>query len=311
MNKSNELLSKYIVVLLIPLLFILILMVTYRIYEGRFGNHITVKFAHSGPLYKNMPVYFRGYKIGQSLDVKPSEDYKHTLVKVWLYPRNPKLPEDVTAKVKKLNPNENYIDLINFDETLTEVLKNGSTIDGEPAFDLDAFLSDIDDSGVLIPLLQNFSDVLVSANKTSEEIRNFFSDSRLVVNDNRQSLKEASQNFNQTSKSLKKLTSKFNNSITEDKLNNTTSGVDKSVTNIQAASESIKNITSSVDCATRNLSQTVVNLDSALCETKAVATNAKAITGGLRETLGKRFAGLRLIFGQPLKEKSCKTRCNR
>lgn len=310
MDKSSENFSKNLIIILIPLLLILILIGTYLVYATHFGNHITIKFTQSGPLYNNMPVYFRGYKIGQTVKVRPSKDYKSTLVKVWLYPKEIKLPEDVTGKVKKLDSKKDYIDLITLDETLTKTLKNGSIIDGEPAFDLDAFLSEIADSGVIVPLLQHFSDALLSVNKTSEEIRNFFTDSRAVIKDNRQSLKQTTQNFNETSISLKQLTSRFNNSITDDKLNNTTSSVNKSATNIQSASESIKNITQNVDNATKNLDKTVEKVDCVMSDTKAITSNVKAITSGFCEVLNKRFAGIRIIFGKPLKNNKCHKNCS-
>jgi len=311
MNKPSETFAKYLIIILIPLLLILILMGTYRVYKIHFGNHITVKFSHSGPLYKGMPVYYKGYKIGQTLDVQPSKDYKSTLVKVWLYPKEIKLPEDVTAKVKKIDSRKDYIDLISPDDSVTTALKNGSTIDGEPAFDLDAFLSDIAEAGIIVPLLQNFSDTLVSANKTSNEIRNFFTDSRGVLKDNRQNLKQTTQNFNQASKSVTQLTSRVNHSITEDKLNDTTSSVNKSATNIQTASESIKNITQNVDNATKNLGKTMAKVDCVVADTKGITSNVKTITSGFCEVLSKRFAGLRIIFGKPLKNNKCPRNCTR
>jgi len=311
MNKSSETFSKNLIIILIPLLLILTLMGINRVYKMHFGNHITIKFTQSGPLYKNMPVYFRGYKIGQTLDINPSKDYKNTLVKVWLYPKEMKLPEDVSAKVKKIDSKSNYIDLISLDDTVTTTLKKGSTIEGEPAFDLDAFLSDIADSGVIVPLLQNFSDALISANKTSDEIRNFFTDSRGVLKDNRQNLKQTTQNFNQASKSVTQLTSRFNNAITDEKINRTTSSVDKSATNIQSASESVKNITQNVDNATKNLDKTMAKVDCVMSDTKAITSNVKTITTGFCEVLSKRFAGLRIIFGKPLKNNKCPKNCTR
>lgn len=309
MDKSLEICSKNLIIMLIPFLLTLILMGTYFVYASHFGNHITIKFARSGPLNNNMPVYFRGYKIGQTVRIKPSKDYKNTLVKVWLYPREIKLPEDVTGKVKKLDSKNDYIDLITLDETLTTTLKNGSVIDGEPAFDLDAFLSDIADSGVIVPLLQHFSDALLSVNKTSDEIRNFFTDSRTILKDNRLNLQQTTQNFKQSSISLKQLTSRFNNSITDDKINRTTSSVDKSAANIQSASENIKNITKNVDNATKNLDKTVAKVDCVVTDTKAITSNVKSITSGFCEVLSKRFAGIRIIFGKPLKNNTCKRNC--
>lgn len=282
--------KKYILACLI---LIIILATFFGLYERFFAYHITVKFSESGPLYINMPVYYKGYKIGRAKEIKPDKDYKYTFVKIVLYPQNPKLPENIIAKAKKLGIKKDYIDLVVSDEPSATLLKKGDIIDGEPAFDIEGFLSDIADADIIIPLLQNFSDVSVSANKTSEEIKNFFSDLRSTLKDNR-------QNINKTTKNLSKMTSKLNNSITEEKLNNTTSNIDKSSTNIKITTENIKNITENIDCATRNLDKTVAKIDCTISETKAIASNVKVITSGFREVLGKRFAGLRIIFGRPL-----------
>lgn len=288
---------KYRVMILILLFFALISLGVYRLYE-HFRFHIYAKFYESGPLYKHMTVCFKGYQIGYIQKITISEDYKYTLVKLTLYPENPKLPKDIKAVVKKHDVLKNYIDLISSDETSTAILKNGDIIEGKPIFNLEDALSEIEDSGIVTPLLENFSDTAVSLNKTSIKIGDFFSDSRSILKDNRQNLKH-------TTESLNKITSNFNLSFSKDKLHNTASSVEKSATNIQAASESVKNIAQNVDCATRNIDKTMKRIDSTLCEAHAVATNAKVITGGFREVLAKRFAGLRIIFGKPLNKNNC------
>jgi len=263
-----------------------------------------VKFVASGPLFKNMPVCFKGYRIGNTQKVILNEDYKYTLVKIVLYPKNPKLPKDITGVVKKHDMLGNYIDLIVSEEPSATLLQNGDIIDGKPFFDVGTFLAKIDDSDILIPLLQNYSDTALNISKTSTKIDNFFTDSRSILKDNRQNLKH-------TTESLNKITSNFNTSFNKDKLHNTASSVEKSATNIQVTTESVKNIAQSVDCATRNLDKTMEKIDSTLCEVHAVAANAKVITCGFREVLAKRFAGLRIIFGKPLNKDNCRQNCSK
>lgn len=311
MNKLFEIFSKYRMIILISLLFVFILLAISQLYDFYFRYNITAKFAESGPLYKNMPVYYKGYKIGQAKKITLSPDYKYTFVKIMLYPKKPKLSKDVVAKVKNHNVRKEYIELINPDEASSKLLKNGSTIDGEAAFDIEAFLSDIADSGLLIPLIQTFSDTLVSAGKTSTEIKNFFSDSRLILKENRKNIKQTTKDLTLSTKSLRKITTKFNNSITEDKLNNTTSSVDKSSTNILAASENIKKITESIDNATKNIDKTMEKVDCTVSEANEITSNVKVITNGFCQVLGKRFAGLRIIFGKPLNKNKCAKNCSK
>lgn len=293
MNKLFEIFSKYKHAILVLLIFILVLLFIFWLYDVKFRYYLIAKFTKSGPLYANMPVYYKGYKIGKVKKIEPSRDYKYVFVKLVLYPEDPKLSEDIIAKAKRLDTREDYIDLITPDEPSTTLLKSGSVIDGEAAFDAETFLSDLADADIVIPLLQHFSDLLVGANKTSDEIRNFFVDSSSILHDNRQNIRQTTEHLVSSTKSLKKITSKFNNSVTEDRLSNTVSNVGKSSDNILSATESIKNITASVDCATRNLDKTVAKIDSTM-------SNVRVITRGFCETLSKRFAGLRIIFGKPI-----------
>ena len=87
--------------------------------------------------------------------------------------------------------------------------------------------------------------------------------------------------------------------------------MDKSSTNIRVATENIKNITSDIKNATKNLDKTVAKIDCTISETKAIASNVKIITGGFCETVSKRFAGLRIIFGKPLNKNKCLGKCSK
>lgn len=299
MNKLFNIFYKFRIIILSSFIIFTFWWV-FRLYEDYSKFHITVKFEESGPLYKNMPVCYKGCEIGRTQKVTLSDDYKYTYVRIILYPKNPKLSQNVEGVVKKHDVLKNYIDLVNQDPSSKTLLKNEGVIDGKPLFDMGTFLAEIADSGVLIPLIQNFSDVAVNWSKTSKEVKNFFSDSRLILGDNRQNLKQTTKNFASTSKSLKNVTSRFNNSITEDKLNNTTSSISKSSANILTTTENVKNITGNIDNATKNLDKTVAKIDCTLSEANAVASNARVITGGFCRVLKKRFAGLRIIFGKPL-----------
>lgn len=302
-NKLYNIFLKLGVLVLILLFISLIASGIFKLYD-LFRYHIMVKFTESGPLFKNMPVCYKGYRIGSTQKVILSEDYKYTLVKIVLYPNNPKLPKNIKGVVKKHDMLGNYIDLAVSKEPSTALLQNGDIIDGQPFFDIGTFLAKIDDADVLIPLLQNYSDTALNISKTSTNVDNFFTDSRSILKDNRQNLKHTTQ-------SLNKITTNFSVSFDKDKLHNTASSVEKSAANIEVATESAKNVAHNVDCATRNLDKTMEKVDSTLCEAHATVSNARVITGGFREVLAKRFAGLRIIFGKPLNKNKCSQNCSK
>lgn len=302
----NKLFNKHKIKILISLFSILILLLIYHLYEFFFGYYIIAKFTESGPLYVNTPVYYKGYKIGKIEKVRLSQDYKYTLVKMLLYPKNPKLPDDIVAKAKKPNDRKDYIDLVSSNDPSAAILKNGSIIDGEPAFDIQELLAGVADSEIIVPLLQHFSDLLVNAGNASNEIKNFFTDSRIILKDNKHDLRQTTRRLALSSDSLANITSRFDNSITEDKLNITTSSFNKSSVNVLSATESIKNIAQNIDCATRNLDKTMETIDTTICEANNAASHIEVITRGFCEVLGKRFAGLRIIFGKPVNNNKCR-----
>ena len=70
---------------------------------------VIAEFSELGPFYKTMPVYYKGYKIGKTGKVRPSKDFKTTLVSIIFYPEELKLPANVSAKVKQLSNGIDYI----------------------------------------------------------------------------------------------------------------------------------------------------------------------------------------------------------
>lgn len=292
------------------LIFIFIITTASLIYKDETRFSITAKFTETTPLKKRIPVFYKGYRIGEIKEIKLSDDYKFSLVKIVLYPKTPKLSKDVVAKVRHHDVIKDYIELSNPDEASTTLLKSGGVIDGEEGFDMESFLADIENADIIVPLLQTFSDTLVSIKATSNGIGKFFNDSHSILQDNKQNLNETTKYLVQTTKSMKKLSSRLNRAINDDKINNTTTNVDKSSANILEASENIKKITQNVDCATKNLDQTIAKIDCTLADTKVITSNVKTITCGFKETLGKRLGGFRIMFGKPVKSNACCKSCN-
>ncbi len=280
---------KFRVVILTLFFFCLIFLSSFYIYKMNPRNYIIARFYEAGPLHANMPVYYKGCQVGKTEKAKLSEDYKYAMVKIIIYDNDLELPEYIIAKVKESTQKQKYIGLINTDPSAETLLKMGSVIRGEPLFDTEEFLFDLASSNLVIPLLKNFSDMTVSINKANNEIGSFFSDSRIILKNNKNNLEHAIKDVALTAKSLKDITSKFNNTITE----NTTLNINKSSTNILEATENIKNITEDID-------RTVAKIDCTVSEVNIIASNIKAITRGFCEVFSKRFAGLKFIFGKPV-----------
>lgn len=296
---NTEFFLKHRLITAILAFIIVFLMAVLQIYDTFFRYHISAKFVTANPLYSGMPVYYRGYKIGETQSVELSKDYKYTLVKILLYPKNPKLPDTTIAKIKKFDMRKDYIELIESGEQSEGYLKNDSIIEGEPAFDLESLINDLLDSGVLNPVIDNISEFIASMNDTSDKMGTFFADSNNVLKANK-------QNINKTTQSLQELTSKINNSINENEVKDTISNITKSSENIVTTTENIKNISTRADCATKNIGETSDKVDKILTDTRVTASNVKEITCGMKRTLNKRFTLLRLIFGRAVNSPECK-----
>lgn len=305
MNKLFKTISKYNLITLISLIIILILTGVFLVHEKYPRYYLSAKFNDSGPLYKKMPVYYKGVLIGQIKEITISQDYKSSIAKIEFYPKKPIFYDNIVAKAKKIELEDDYIDLIYPDPPSSTALKSEAVIEGRGAFDMDLLLSDVADAEIMLPLFEHLSDLLVSANQTSNEITNFFADSRSVLKDSRQNLKQTSKNLAVSTKSIEMMAARFNNYISDNKVKNTTSNIDKSSDNIIAATENLKKITANVDCATRNIDKTIAKIDSTISNANSVASNANVITSGFCQILRKRFAGLRIMFGKVISNNSC------
>lgn len=297
MNKLFENLYKHKILLL--LIFIIWVATSmFQVYEHHFMCQITAKFEECGPLHNNMPVYYKGYKLGHIKKIKLSDDYEYTLVTIILHDRKPKMPENIIAQFVNRGVKEVYIELIDPDEPSDKMLKSGSVVEGLPPLDFIKILSEMLSSGAFDSIIEECSNFVASISNTSDEMGSFFSDSKVILKDNRRNIKH-------TTKSITEISSKLNDSISEEKLNNTITSLDKSSTNILSATENIKNITTKADTATKDIDKTMANIDSTISNVNATASNTKNITSGMCEVLSKRFAGLRIIFGKPLKNNAC------
>ncbi len=297
MKNLSEVLYKFRRLFLFLLVFVVITISGFFIYRNYLGFHITAKFSDATPLFVKMPVYYKGYNIGFVNRIKPSKDYEYSYVKIVFYSQKPNLPENITAKIKLRETKSDYIELIKPDEPSENKLKNKAVIEGEAAFDLFEFLSNIYDSGALDPIIESVTDFVSSISSTSDEIGSFFSDSRTILKDNK-------KNIRKTTTSLNQITSKVNNSINESQLNSTFSNISNSASNIEETSENIKN-------ATENLDITKNKLDCTISDIQSSASNIKNVTEGVCQTMNKRFAGLRLIFGKPSKKDCCTKGCGK
>ena len=270
---------------------------------------VIAEFTELGPLYKKMPVYYKGYKIGNTSTIKPSKDYKATLVTIVFYPDDLKLPANISAKDKKLSNGIDYINLEYPQEPSGKNLKTGDVIHGMTTLDIQSFMNAQVESGALGSVTENIGSTLATFAKAGEDASDLMKTLTATVNENRASIKASVNNLNIATENINNMVAKIDNSISVEKIEAATGNFEATFENIEQTSTNIKEITSDIQLATENLNQTMARIDSTLCQINGAATNINAITAGVRSTLSQNMAAFKILFGKPMKEPCCKRNC--
>jgi len=312
MNKFLEKINEAKSILLLMLYFVLLFILTYKVYEHVFKFYVMVKFDEVAPITKSLNVYYKGFRVGKTTDIKPGADFKYTLVKIIFNSDVSILPNNITAKVKHQADETNrgtgkiYIEIIYPDSPSVNLIKRGDTINGKMEPDINSFMSSQVESGALNAISANMNKTLMSAEKTSDALRDLFNTINEMVLEMQPNLVASSKNLASTtrnldamSKDLSQMAAKLNQSVSSDEVSNILSNINESTNQIQVMTSNMKQISIDVNKATLNLEQTAANIDTTVVGIQETVTNVKNITGGICKLLGQRFPGMRLMFGKP------------
>jgi len=277
---------------------------SYKLYKYMFGYYIIAQFEKLPPVTRSMPVYYKGFKVGQTGRIRPSKDFTCSHVKLVLDKDIHGIPDNITAKLKKNEDKNsrtrNYIDLEYPVLPATSIIRKGTVIHGETTMDMEAFMTSQADSGAFTIISDNLGKTFESAEKTSDEIRSLVADIRVIVQENRPYLKEASQNFaatsrsiSQTAENINEVSLKLNRALSETRMTDAVINVDESTQSLNESMKNIQEITGNIDRATKNLDKTMSKIDQTI-------DDANQVAGGVKSTMSKRFGGVRLMLGTPV-----------
>lgn len=244
-------------------------------------TYITAEFNELRPIKGFMPVYYKGIIIGRAKEAKHSPDFKHTQIRLVLYPKNLLLPSNTEAqlkKEKKKNKDIEFLELIYPKEPTLVMLSNHSKIKGIATVDTETFLANQhpDDLEEIKENLMNSAQNLSYALSALGEI----------FDNTNEILKENQKNIYQTTKNVENITIKINKAIKQQQLENTLSNIETSTTSIVQSLDSFN--------------KAMPNVDNSISQTKDVMCNLNAITCGIRKTLSKNFGLMRLFFGRTI-----------
>ena len=294
------------------LLIFILLCTIMCIYRFHTYTYLTVVFNDARPVRNKIPVYYKGYRIGKVEKIKPSDDFKSTMVTIVLYPKNLRLPTNTTALLTREKRERREIDFINliYPEEPSELpLRSGDRINGFTTVDIESYFSSKALSGDLDKITNNINELLESLDATSKALTVLMNALTDTVNENRPSIKIMTGNLARMSDSLRLFAFKLNSSINQQQLQNTFTNFDKTSSNAVITTDNLDGITKNINIFTNDLNKNSPDIAKTISNAQVITCNIAQITSGLRTTLSQNFGGLRLIFGKPVKNK-CYKNCS-
>lgn len=273
--------------------------------------YVIIRFDELGPITKNMSAYYNGFKIGKIVRIRPDKDFKHTLARVDLTFKDLNLPQNTTVKVESFPNGELYLQFMYPQSPSLRALKRGDILEGLAKYNIEEFMLGQNISGVSDIVSIHVIRALNATEIANQEMQVFFKNTSKLVEENSKAIKMSVNNMATTTKNLARMaenlnqiSGKLNNSLDEKSLKATAS-------NVELITSNVKDTTTAIREATKDIDKTVKKIDDTIYQVNTTAENLNSMTGGLNETLSKRFAGMRIIFGSPVKQKNkVRNACN-
>jgi len=293
---------------------VLILLVIFLTLAGVYfynaSYYVVIRFDELGALTKNMSAYYNGFKVGKIVRIEPDNDFKHTLVKVNITSKNLNLPQNTTVHVENFPNGELYLQFVYPGSPSFNTIKRGDILEGIAPYSIEQFMLGQNISGVTDIVSLHVIKALNATEIANEEINLFFKTTSKLINENKRGIHESvnntaamtkslarmAENLDQTSKNLNETSKNLNAAFDEANLKDTASNIKDSTSNIKETTENIAK-------ATKDIDKTMKKIDDTVTQANATAENLTNMTSGLHGTLSKRFGGMRMMFGTPVKPK--------
>ena len=241
------------------------------IYNTFFFLRISVKFEDLEPFNGNIPVYYKGFKIGSS----------------------DKIPQNIKAALKT-SDNKQYIKILYPDSPTVARLKQGNIIEGKYNKNLDNIIDDTLNGENGEDIMGSASNLMENANNTVTSLGNVFDEITGILQDIRPHVKVSVANIEKTTTHLSNVADNLDNALGRTPTKN-------SVDNIEATTENLKKMTSDLNYITTQIDEVSVPIiNSILCDTNYEMKNTKEITHGIKCTLKKKMGMMKLFFGKPM-----------
>ena len=262
----------------------------FYIYKLTTYTYVTAKFKELRPIHEKLPVYYKGLVVGKAREQRHSEDYNHTLIHLVLYPKNLLLPDNTTVMLKKEKHHDkerDFLELVYPKEPSSTMIADGAVLEGKATVDVDTFMANQNPDD-LDAIKQNLAQSSENLNVALEGLAMVFESVNEILKENQKNLYTTTGNLSKATRNLDNVTQKIDKSVQQKRLDNT-------ISNLETLSANLNGTTTSVNGV-------IPHVDATMCQVQGLATNANAISCGVRKTLRKRFGGLRLLFGKVIDE---------
>lgn len=271
------------------------------------NTYIKAEFQKTDPMPSKMGVYYKGYKLGTTRDLKISPDFSRTYLYITLNQRGLHLPKNISVEVKNYDEDTKYVDIIYPTAPMLKYIKTGDVIKGESVLRNADGISDANQAH-LDNLSEKGENLLTSAAKTTQSLTDLFTLIFEILNENREnlysstsSLKNGMENLEKSTADLKDLTGKINNEITNEIIRNSASNVEIITGNLAQSTKGFISVTDNFTKTSSDFSVLIPKLSDLIDSAQILSCNANTIAVGLLHTLRQRMGGLRAIFGKAIK----------
>lgn len=279
------------------------------VWVGNYFTHTYIKaeFNSLDPLPAKMPVYFKGFRLGNSDKVTNSKDFKKTYLNIVLNQRGLHLPNNITVQIKSQGKNFDYVELIYPAAPSLKFIKNGDIVKGESNMSFNAISAN--NQQKLDMLSKKGEGLLSSATETSDSLTELFNLITDVITENRENIKDTTTNIKNstvdlavTTSNLKDLTIKINKGIPQKSVNNSVNNIEQTTENLSVTTMNLIPITQNLNTTTNNLSKVIPQISTLFNGLNTAVCHINEILCGIKKTLQKRFGGARIIFGKPISQ---------
>ena len=250
------------------------------------------------PFRGHASVYYKGFKVGRSVKIRPIDDYSHTIVDIVLYPRDLSLPKNIKVQIKKktllFKFQHDYLEIICPDEPDSRRLAKGDIVEGINSVDVKDYLASYEGES-LDEIKENLENATKNLDNMLISLGDLFQSLDDTIKNSKKHLENSACNLEKISKNMAQISAKLNDALSSDVLNNSVQNIEEITKNLNETSKNINDLTGEINSQSGQIGSIINN-------TNDILKNANKMTSGLNNTLSKRFSGLRLIFGRALGE---------